>query len=205
MTRPVLWFVAGADGVGKTSFAFRQIAAISGSKSFVNLDEIARGLSPLDPEAERVRAGRIALTILKETLIPPSAETKSMTLETTLAGKTHLKTIELAHSAGWLVHLLYFAVKSPEIALARIARRVSEGGHNVPETDARRRFERSIDNLPNYIAACDFWRVYDNNAMQPVTVAEGRQGCLAWSNGEWSGLPSLMAEKISGLPKCLEA
>ena len=205
MEGPVLWFVAGANGVGKTSFAFRQIAKISGSKSFVNLDEIARGLSPLDPEAERVRAGRIALNILNETLSSRNVEAKSLTVETTLSGKTHFKTIETAHRHGWPVHLLYFAVQSPEVALARISRRVSEGGHNVPEVDARRRFSRSIDNIPDYFRAVDFWRVYDNNAVQPVTVAEGRQGCLAWSNGDWAGLPETMAGKLESLPPCPEA
>lgn len=205
LDKPVLWFVAGANGVGKTSFAFRHIAAISGSKSFVNLDEIARGLSPLDPEVERVRAGRIALQILRETLSGPKDPPKAITVETTLSGRTHLKTMADAKSAGWLVHLLYFAVSTPEIALARIARRVSEGGHNVPEQDARRRFDRSLANLAEYVGACDFWRVYDNNSARPETAAEGRQGCMAWSSGAWEGLPEKLRQTLSDLPECAEA
>lgn len=205
MSGPVLWFVAGANGVGKTSFAFRHIAAVSGSKSFVNLDEIARGLSPLDPGGEKVRAGRIALQMLQDSLAAKDESAKSITVESTLSGKTHLRTMQQARQAGWPVHLLYFAVRSPEISLARIARRVSEGGHNVPEVDARRRFSRSIDNFPAYVASCDFWRVYDNNAYQPVTVAEGRQGCLAWSNGDWSGLPDRLKAALGDLPSCPEA
>ena len=205
MSKPVLWFVAGANGVGKTSFAFKHISAISGSKSFVNLDEIARGLSPFDPELERMRAGRIALQILQDTLRANDATAKSLTVETTLSGRTHLKTIDTAHAAGWPVHILYFAVRTPEIALARIARRVSEGGHNVPEADARRRFARSLHNLPDYLQACDFWRVYDNNAPQPNTVAEGRQGCRSWQGEDWSGLPETMPELLAALPACPEA
>lgn len=204
MHQPTLWFVAGANGVGKTSFAFKHISTISGSKSFVNLDEIARGLSPLDPEVERIRAGRIALQILQETLREVGPSAKSLTVETTLSGRTHLKTIETAQRAGWPVHILYFAVKTPEIALARIARRVSIGGHNVPEIDARRRFSRSLVNLPEYFAACNFWRVYDNNAAQPVTVAEGRQGCIAYRAEDWSGLPEGLPEIIDAMPKCAE-
>jgi predicted ABC-type ATPase len=202
MSKPVLWFVAGANGVGKTSFAFKHIRTISGSKSFVNLDEIARGLSPFDPELERVRAARFALQILAETLRQGD---NSLTVETTLSGRTHLKTIEMARAAGWPVHILYFAVKTPELALARIARRVSEGGHDVPEVDARRRFARSISNLPEYLSACDFWRVYDNNSPNPVTVAEGRQGCIAWQSGNWSGLPVSLPVVLDALPKCPEA
>jgi predicted ABC-type ATPase len=204
MQKPVLWFVAGANGVGKTSFAFKHISAISGSKSFVNLDEIARGLSPLDPEIERLRAARFALQMLQETLKLSNGAAKSLTVESTLAGRTHLKTIEDAHKAGWPVHILYFAVKTPEIALARIARRVSIGGHDVPEVDARRRFSRSLANLPEYLAACDFWRVYDNNAAQPVAVAEGRRGCIGFRSEDWSGLPEGLPEMLAVLHTCDE-
>jgi predicted ABC-type ATPase len=204
MQKPVLWFVAGANGVGKTSFAFKHISAISGSTDFVNLDEIARGLSPINPEAGRLRAGRIALQILAETLGLKNGAAKPFTVESTLAGRTHLKTLEIARKAGWPVHILYFAVKTPEIALARIARRVSVGGHDVPEADARRRFSRSIANLPEYLAACDFWRVYDNNAPQPVAVAEGKQGCVAFKTEDWSGLPEGLPEILGDMRKCVE-
>ena len=211
MVNPVLWLLSGANGVGKTNFAFKHIRAITKSSRFLNADEIARGLSPFDPELERMRAGRIALQILQDTLRAQDtprandATAKSLTVETTLSGRTHLKTIETAHAAGWPVHILYFAVRTPEISLARIARRVSEGGHNVPEVDARRRFARSLQNLPAYLEACDFWRVYDNNAPQPNTVAEGRQGCMSWQGEDWSGLPETMPGLLAALPACPEA
>jgi predicted ABC-type ATPase len=204
MQKPVLWFVAGADGVGKTSYAFKNIYAVTGSKSFINVDEIASGLSPINPEAGNLRARRIALQILAKSLTLENGVVKSLTVESALAGRTHLKTIEDAQNAGRPVHILYFAVKSPEIALARIARRVSVGGHDVPEIDARRRFSRSLASLPEYLAACDFWRVYDNNAAQPVTVAEGRQGCVAFRSEDWSGMPDGLTEFLSVLPKCAE-
>jgi predicted ABC-type ATPase len=204
MSKPVLWFVAGANGVGKTSFAFKHISAISGSTSFVNLDEIARGLSPLDPEVEKLRAGRVALQILRDVLRSGDTASRSITVETTLSGRTHLRTIEQARAAGWPVNILYFAVQTPEIALARIARRVSEGGHNVPEADARRRFSRSIANLPDYLGACDFWRVYDNNASSPKTVAEGRKGCIAYRSDDWSGLPAGIPQLLNQMPGCPE-
>ncbi len=204
MHRPVLWFVAGANGVGKTSFTFKHISAISGSTDFVNLDEIARGLSPINPEAGRLRAARVALQILAETLRLKNGAARSFTIESTLAGRTHLKTIDDARKAGWPVHILYFAVKAPEIALARIARRVSVGGHDMPEADARRRFTRSLANLPEYLRACDFWRVYDNNSAQTVAVAEGRQGCISFRTEDWTGLPQGLSELLAAMPKCSE-
>ena len=129
---PVLWLVAGANGVGKTTYARDHIKSYSGTKSFVNLDEIARGLSPFEPEAQRVRAVRVSLNYLNSVLEMPRPQNapldmrKSISLETTLAGLTHLRTIERAKANGWQVNMLYFAVQSPELALARIARRVRD-------------------------------------------------------------------------------
>lgn len=201
----VLWLVAGPNGVGKTTYARRYIEAFSGSRNFVNLDEIARGLSPFDPEAERVCAERVSLDFLRDTLQAPNGAHRSVTPETALAGRTHLRTIDLAHKNGWLVHLLYFGVGSVDVSLARIARRVSEGGHNVPEADARRRFERSIANFEAYAAKSDLWRIFDNNAHQPIAIAERRAGCISFLDKAASGIPPELMTAISGLPHRQEA
>ncbi|MCU0831754.1 MAG: zeta toxin family protein [Rhizobiaceae bacterium] len=205
--KPVLWLVAGANGVGKTTYAKAHIEQVSGSRSFVNLDEIARGLSPLDPEAERVRAARVSLDYLRSVLLatpsPDGNGRKSITLETTLAGRTHLRSIALAKAQGWAVHLLYLAVTSVEVSLARIARRVSEGGHDIPEADARRRFARSLANFGTYAAECEMWRVFDNNA-RPRVVAEGRGGCRAYLADGTAGLPSQLAAILCRMPVCSE-
>lgn len=202
MIDPVLWLVAGANGVGKTTYARRYIEQVSGSRAFVNLDEIARGLSPLDPEAERIRAARVALDLLRDTLAVRNGRRNSVTLETTLAGLTHLRTIAMARSEGWRVHLLYFAVKSPSLALQRIARRVSEGGHDIPEADARRRFERSLANFTRYAARCDLWRIFDNNAATPVAVAEGAGSCRNFLTPDIGGLPDRLQDAVRALPEC---
>jgi predicted ABC-type ATPase len=207
--KPILWLIAGANGVGKTTYARDHIQSYSGTKSFVNLDEIARGLSPFEPEAQRVRAARVSLNYLYSVLDIAAPETgdldnrKSISLETTLAGLTHLRTIDRAKANGWRVHLLYFAVSSPEVALARIARRVSEGGHDIPESDARRRFKRSIENFGLYSLQCDLWRVFDNNG-KPKVVAEGHGPCRSYLNFEKAVLPSNMAETLQALPLCAE-
>jgi predicted ABC-type ATPase len=207
--KPVLWLIAGANGVGKTTYARAHIKSYSGTRSFVNLDEIARGLSPFEPEAERVRAARVSLNYLHSVLDQPRPGLdglelrKSISLETTLAGLTHLRTIARARANGWAVNLLYFAVASPEQALARIARRVSEGGHDIPEADARRRFARSLANFETYVAQCDLWRVFDNTA-RPRVAAEGRGRCRAYLDEDLSGLPQQLVATLAAMPLCAE-
>ena len=198
--RPTLWLVAGPNGVGKTTYALRHIRAVSGSVRFVNLDEIARGLSPIAPDAERVEAARIALARI-DALLRANGDSVDFTIETTLSGLTYLRRLMAAKRRGWAINLLYFTVATPEAALTRIARRVSEGGHDVPEADARRRFARSIANFPRYAALADLWRVFDNNRPQPRVAAEGTVGCRSFL-GASDGLPADLSRAITALPVC---
>jgi predicted ABC-type ATPase len=198
-TEPTLWIIAGPNGVGKTTYAFRHIRAVAGTVRFVNMDEIARGLSPLDPAAEQRAAARIALARIDEMI---GART-SFSLETTLSGRTHLTAIAAARALGFRIHLLFFAVVAVETCLSRVARRVSEGGHAVAESDIRRRFERASRNVPIYAPLCDLWRIYDNNGPAPKAVAEGRGACVAM-RGSTSGLPVALAEVLAGMPDCTE-
>jgi predicted ABC-type ATPase len=163
------WLIAGPNGVGKTTYAMRYLRSVLGTVHFLSLDEIARGLSPLEPRAADRAAGRVALTRARELMRQPA----TFAMETTLAGRTHLGLVEEARSAGLAFGLLYFAVPQVETCLARIARRVVEGGHDVPEADARRRFVRSAANFPTYAAKADRWRLLDNGGPRPVGVAEG--------------------------------
>ena len=180
------WLIAGPNGVGKTTYAFRNIAAVSGSLNFVNLNEIARGLSPLKPELAEREAARTALARARDFM----ARGEVFTMETTLSGQTHLGLMREAKSAGMSPALLYFSVRDPEICLQRIARRVAEGGHDVPEPVVRRRFHRSHDNLASYCAAADLWRIYEISGPRPCLAAEGHglrlvhadSDCLAAAN-----------------------
>jgi predicted ABC-type ATPase len=196
--RPHLWVIAGPDGVGKTTYAFRHIRAVSGSNVFVNLDEIARGLFPIDPRGGQRRAGRVAIEMI-ETLIK---ERRTFSIETTLSGQTHLRTLQKARKTGYGVTLLYFIVNNPEICLSRIERRVSEGGHDVAENDVRRRFERSLNNFSDYSSISNIWRVFDSQN-QPRVVAEGQHGCRSLL-GKISHVPVRLQQVLMNLPICDE-
>ncbi len=172
--RKRFWLIAGPNGVGKTTYAFKHVVAISGSVNFVNMDEIARGLSPLAPRAAEREAARIALARARAFI----AQGVVFSMETTMSGHTHLLLMEEARAAGLSPVLLYFSVREPEISLQRIARRVVEGGHDVPEDIVRRRFVRSHLNLPKYTAAADLWRVYEASGPKPCLALEGRGEAL---------------------------
>ncbi len=166
------WLIAGPNGVGKTTYAMRHLRAAIGSIHFVNLDEIARGLSPLEPRAADRAAGRVALMRARELI----RERRTFTMETTLAGRSHIGLIGEAEARGLRFGLLYFALPSVELCLERVRRRVTEGGHDVPEVDVRRRFSRSFANLATYRARAAEWRIFDNRAARPQAIADGRFG-----------------------------
>jgi predicted ABC-type ATPase len=168
--RPAFWLIAGPNGVGKTTFALRRLKAVSGSIRFVNLDEIARGLSPLEPRAAERDAARVALDRARQSI----AKRETFSMETTLSGATHIALAREATAAGLAVNLMYFSVRDPAICLERIARRVAEGGHDVPAAMVLRRFARSFERLAEIIPHADLWRVYEASGPQPRLALEGR-------------------------------
>lgn len=172
---PWFWLIAGPDGVGKTTYARAHLRAVAGTIRFVNADELARGLSPIDPEAGKVDAARLVLTRTAAHI----AAGETFALETTLSGHAQMTAVERARARGFRIGLFYFTVPDVATCLERIARRVAMGGHAVPEADVRRRFPRSHANFHRYAAAADLWRLFDNRGA-PALVAEGAGGDIRW-------------------------
>ncbi|HEX2553635.1 MAG TPA: AAA family ATPase [Microvirga sp.] len=167
--QPTFWLITGPDGVGKTTYAImRHLRAVSGSINFVNLDEIARGLPPLEPSAAQTEAARIALSRARFFM----RERATFAMVTTLSGQSHLHLLGEAADAGLSTAMLYSSVRDPAICLERIARRVAEGGHDVPEPVVRRRFARGLANLPAYARICELWRVYEASGPRPALALE---------------------------------
>jgi predicted ABC-type ATPase len=150
---PVLCILGGCNGAGKTTLA-RELLPRLGLMRFLNADEIARGLSPLDPSLSAFRAGRLLLEEAK-TLVAAKA---SFAIESTLSGKTHLALIREAKARGYRFLLHYIVIGSATQAVARVALRVKVGGHHVPEADVRRRYERSRRHwLEDYLPLAYEW------------------------------------------------
>lgn len=166
MQRPNLYIIAGPNGAGKTTASFSLLPDVLHCLNFVNADEIARGLSPFDSESVAFQAGRIMLQRIDE-LLPQKVD---FAIETTLATRSYVHLVHRAQDLGYKVHLIYFYLENEEQAIQRVAQRVSNGGHNIPEQDIRRRFKRGIYNLLNlYMPICDSVLIY-NNVMTPAKL-----------------------------------
>jgi predicted ABC-type ATPase len=162
--------IAGPNGAGKTTFAREFLPAEADLPVFINADLIAAGLSPFDPGAAAIRAGRMMLAEIDRY----AAEGRSFAFETTLSGHTYLRRIDRWRTAGFIVELIFLSLGSPDEAIARVAMRVRQGGHDVAPEVIRRRFVTGMRNfLEVYRRRVDAWQWYDNSGPAPRLLEEG--------------------------------
>lgn len=165
-----LYIISGPNGAGKTTASYSVLPKILQCREFVNADEIARGLSPFNPESVAIEAGRLMLNRIGELL----RRNESFSIETTLSTRSYFRLVEQAHQQGYEVTLLYFWLKSPKQAIERVAERVSKGGHNIPCEIIIRRYYEGIDNLFNiYMPIVDTWILVDNSLTPRSIIASG--------------------------------
>jgi predicted ABC-type ATPase len=166
--KPIIYLIGGCNGAGKTTFAKEFLPHEVKCLRFYNADELARGLSPLDPPAAAIKAGRLPLGEIRESI----ARKETFALESTLSGKTYVRLLEDACSLGYEIELHYLWLLSPEQAIARVRRRVRMGGHNVPVSDIRRRFKRSLANLfEDYLPLATRWAIWDSRGLPAKRLA----------------------------------
>lgn len=159
MVKP-LYIIAGCNGAGKTTASMTILPKSLLVREFVNADEIARGLSPFNPESVAIEAGRLMLQRIEALL----AKGESFSIETTLATRSYTRLVERAKAKGYMVHIIYFWLNSPELAIHRVAMRVADGGHNIPTDTIRRRYAAGITNLfRRFMDIVDIWTIYDNS------------------------------------------
>ena len=165
-----LYIIAGCNGAGKTTASFTVLPEMLNCREFVNADEIARGLSPFNPEGVAIQAGRLMIDRVLHLL----KEGETFAFETTLATRSYVKLIERAQKRGYFVTLLFFSLSTPEQAILRVAKRVSQGGHNIPTDVIERRYEAGLQNLfQMYIPIVDYWALYDNSSCPSERIASG--------------------------------
>ena len=170
--QPHCYVVAGPNGAGKTTFALKYLPCIASCYDFINADEIAKGLSPLDYEAGLLKAGKIFL----ETLNQKIAARNDFAFETTLSGRSYLPRIAEWRKSGWIVTLFYLYIPDAAFSAQRVRHRVLEGGHDIPSDDIVRRYPRSIRNLFDYAEVCDQTFCLDNTGSRKVPIFEKHLG-----------------------------
>lgn len=172
--RPHVFMIAGPNGAGKTSTAMALLPKLH-LLEFINADEIARGLSPLNPRSTALDAGKLMLKRIAYLTL----QKQHFAFETTAAGKVHIKTLQQCHKAGYSTHLIFLYLTSPQLAMERVKTRVSRGGHNVPENDIIRRYNRGLKNLmQDYIHLVDNVKILDNStgAFSPIAQKIDKTG-----------------------------
>lgn len=158
---PVVHIVAGPNGAGKTTFAMDYLLNEEKVLDFINADMIAKGISPLNPEAVQLEAGKIFLRLLDEKI----AHRRSFAFETTLSGNQYLKKVKEWKASGWEIVLHFLWIPDAEFSKLRVQERVAQGGHNIPTDAIERRYARTLANLGRFCDVCDSVICYDNSTL----------------------------------------
>ena len=168
MAKKKIYIIAGCNGAGKTTASFTILPEFMHCEQYINADEIARGLSPFHPESVPIEAGKLMISRINDLM----KKGETFAVETTLSTHSYVNLIKRAHKSGYMVGLISLWLSSPEVAIKRVAKRVSEGGHNIPVDVIRRRYHAGIQNLVEiYSQIVDRWILIDNNSTS-VIVAE---------------------------------
>ncbi len=169
MNNKKLYIISGCNGAGKTTASFTILPEILDCKEFVNADEIAKGLSPFQPEKVSFEAGRIMLKRINELL----SEDKTFAFETTLSTRSYKNKIINAKNNGYRIILLFFWLQNIDLAEERVRTRVKEGGHNIDSEVIARRYIKGIKNLYDiYLPVVDSAYIFDNSEGEHELIAD---------------------------------
>jgi predicted ABC-type ATPase len=162
--------IAGPNGAGKTTFAREYLLKEAHCPDFINVDLIAAGLSPFDPDRAAIQAGRLMLSEIQRRVRKP----ESFAFETTLSGHVYARMIPEWRTTGYRVRLIFLGLPNPDMAIARVAMRVAQGGHDVSSIIIRRRFDAGLRNFQGiYMHLVDNWEWYDNSGNTPQLISAG--------------------------------
>lgn len=167
---PRMYIISGCNGSGKTTASYTLLPELLDCSEFVNSDEFAKSLAPFHPETAYITASRYMLKKLRYLF----TRREDFCIETTLATRSLLKTVRMAQDQGYFVTVVYLWLRSPEIAIKRVAARVEAGGHDVAPDVIRRRYYTGLEYFFElYSPVCDKWMLVDNSDMEFRIISEG--------------------------------
>ena len=167
---PRMYIISGCNGSGKTTASYTLLPELLDCSEFVNSDEFAKSLAPFHPETAYITASRYMLKKLRYLF----TRREDFCIETTLATRSLLKTVRMAQDQGYFVTVVYLWLRSPEIAIKRVAARVEAGGHDVAPDIIRRRYYTGLEYFFDlYAPVCDKWMLVDNSEADFRIIAEG--------------------------------
>ncbi len=170
---PKIYIIAGCNGAGKTTASYTVLPQVLKCTEFINADNIAKGLSPFNVEGVAINSGRIMLTRIKELI----SQKVDFAFETTLAAKSYLKLLEYAKQKGYEIHLIFFWLKTVQLAEERVLKRFASGGHNIEKSTIVRRYSAGLQNLHTlYMPFVTSWMIFDNSDTNHVLIAEQAAG-----------------------------
>ncbi len=167
---PRMYIISGCNGSGKTTASYTLLPELLDCSEFVNSDEFAKSLAPFHPETAYITASRYMLKKLRYLF----TRREDFCIETTLATRSLLKTVRMAQDQGYFVTVVYLWLRSPDIAVKRVAARVEAGGHDVAPDVIRRRYYTGLEYFFDlYAPVCDKWMLVDNSEADFRIIAEG--------------------------------
>jgi predicted ABC-type ATPase len=180
-----LYIIAGCNGAGKTTASFAILPTILKCKEFINADEIARGLSPFNPEGMAIQAGKIMLVRIVDCL----NKGIDFAIETTLSGKGYLNLIAKAKAKGYKIALIFYWLENVDLAIQRVAKRVLEGGHDIPVDVIKRRYTLGLKNFFNLYSKIVNKFLFFNSTNELLLLAEGNNNRIKiFEKNKWENL-----------------
>jgi len=166
--KPKIFVIGGPNGSGKTTSAKTLLPELLECHEYVNADSVAAALSPFNPDAVAIQAGRLMLERIKYL----AERGVTFAFETTLASRTFLNFLTKCKDMGYEINILYLWLQNAEIAITRVKSRVEQGGHDIPNDVIVRRYHRSIKNFLNeYVKVANNWALYDNSEKHSELIA----------------------------------
>lgn len=174
--KPILYLIAGPNGAGKSTL-YEQVLKPKVQAPFINADIIQKAELSDQSMAGAYAAAKLAAKRRAKCL----EEQRSFVTESTFSHPSKLDLLQQARAVGFIIMVFHVGVAAADLSVRRVALRVTEGGHNVPEAKIRDRFARNKVLIHQAVLQADLGLVYDNSQLnrKPLLLFSFQRGQLS--------------------------